>query len=327
MDLKFELRKRQAIINEALKRYLEFEYNCKLYEAMRHLPLAGGKRLRPIIAMLAGDAVSGQGEKTIPFGISLELIHNFTLLHDDLMDKDDFRRGVPTVHKLYDDATAIIAGDALYARAFEVLSELDCKPDVLREIVREVGAMTRLISEGQQSDMDFEKRAEIKEEEYLRMIEQKTALIYQTAAKGGAMIADGSEDVVKNLAEYGRLIGIGFQMWDDYLDLKGNEEKLGKPVGSDIRKGKRTLIIVHALEHCSSSEKEVLSKILGSRDASDDDLKMAIEILEGTGSIDYVRDMALNFAERAKRLLEVLEDSESKEILSEIAVYMVRRES
>ena len=171
MDLNNMLENRINSVNLALKTALDIGESDKLRKAVSHIPMAGGKRLRPILAMLSGDAISNSGEKVIPFGVALEIIHSFTLLHDDVMDKDDLRRGVATVHVLFDEATAINAGDVLFARAFETLTTTDVSDAVLRVLVREVAEAVRNIGEGQQMDKDFENSGDITETDYLKMIE------------------------------------------------------------------------------------------------------------------------------------------------------------
>ncbi len=325
MDLKSILSDRIEMVNLALKDILDMGEQEKLRKAVQHIPMAGGKRLRPILAMLTADAVSNSGEKALPFGVTLELIHNFTLLHDDVMDKDELRRGVKTVHVLFDEATAINAGDVLFARAFETLTTTDVDGTVLRRLVREVAEAVRNIGEGQQLDKDFENRTDISEKDYLKMIEYKTARLFQIAAKGGAMIADGTEEQIQSMADYGRLLGMGFQIWDDYLDLKADEKLLGKPVGSDIKNGKRTLIVVHALERLELDDKEVFLSVLGDHNASQQEVGKAIEILDNTGSTAYAEQMALDFAKKSKELLYVLPESEHRDIISKITDYMVQR--
>ena len=184
-------------IDAALAQMLDVGEQDTLRKAMMHLPLSGGKRLRPSLAMLVADCVSGEGGRALPFGLALEIIHNFTLVHDDIMDRDDYRRGVKTVHKMWDEPTAINAGDALFARAFEILSTVEVTPEVFRELVYDVACMVRQIGEGQQWDMEFEKQKKVTEEEYLKMIERKTALMFMTGAKGGALIGGGTEEQVK----------------------------------------------------------------------------------------------------------------------------------
>jgi geranylgeranyl diphosphate synthase type I len=327
MDMKLEdsLGDKIKAVNTALQEALDVGDSDKLRKAIRHIPMAGGKRLRPVIAMITADAISEKGEKTIPFGISLELIHNFTLLHDDVMDEDDLRRGVPTVHVLFDEATAINAGDVLFARAFETLTNADVDDAVLRKLVRETAEAVRKIGEGQQMDKDYENRTDINENDYLKMIEYKTATLFKIACKGGAMIAGGSQDQVNAMEEYGRLLGMGFQIWDDYLDLKADEKLLGKPVGSDIKNGKRTLMVVHGLERMDEEEKKEFLSVLGNLNASEEEVKKTIGLLEKVGSIKFAEQMALDFAQKSKELLDALPDSEHKNLLLQFTDYMVKR--
>ncbi len=325
MDIISLLSDRIDAVNLALTKALNIGDQDKLRKAIRHIPMAGGKRLRPVLAMLTADALSNKGEKAIPFGVTLELIHNFTLLHDDVMDKDELRRGVKTVHVLFDEATAINAGDVLFARAFETLTMTDVNDAVLRELVREVAGAVRNIGEGQQLDKDFENRTDISEGDYLKMIEYKTAMLFQIAVKGGAMIGEGSEEQINAMAEYGRLLGMGFQIWDDYLDLKADEDLLGKPVGSDIRNGKRTLMVVHALARLEGEERNKFLSVLGNQNASQDEVRKALQLMDNVGSTGYAEKMALDFAKKSKELLSVLPESEHKELLGKITDYMVRR--
>jgi geranylgeranyl diphosphate synthase type I len=325
MDIENLLSNRIDAVNLALTNALDIGEQDKLRKAIRHIPMAGGKRLRPVLAMLTADAISNKGEKAIPFGVTLELIHNFTLLHDDVMDKDALRRGVKTVHVLFDEATAINAGDVLFARAFEVLSTTDVSDAILRELVREVAKAVRNIGEGQQLDKDFEGRTDISEKDYLKMIEYKTAMLFQISVKGGAMIAGCSEEQIKALGEYGRLLGMGFQIWDDYLDLKADEELLGKPVGSDIKNGKRTLMVVHALTRLEGEDRIKFLSVLGNQNASQEEVRNAIGLLDRVGSTSFAEKMALDFAKKSKELLNILPESEHKDLLGKITDYMVQR--
>jgi geranylgeranyl diphosphate synthase type I len=324
MELSSKLKDRISIIDSALDDALKEGVQPRLLKAMRHLPTAGGKRLRPILVMLTTEAVGGDSERSMPFGISLEIVHNFTLVHDDIMDQDDLRRGVKTVHNVYGQNTAINAGDALLARAFEILSSIDIEDTKLRNLVYEVARMVRQLGEGQQSDLDFENQVEISADEYLEMIEKKTGLMFMMAAKGGALIGGGTDEQVEAMAEYGRLLGIGFQIWDDVLDIKRSKDM--KSYGSDIKAGKKTLMMVYALEHANPEDKRKLTGILGNRSASDDDIKLAIEILNRSGAVDYTENLAEDYANKARELLNVLPDSDSKTVLEEFVEFMVKRD-
>ncbi|MBM4237800.1 MAG: polyprenyl synthetase family protein, partial [Euryarchaeota archaeon] len=248
MDIQKETGKLVQEIDRHLMSYLEEGGSEKLIRAVRHYPEAGGKRLRPVLAYLVAEAVGRKGKRSIPFGCSLEIIHNFTLIHDDVIDEDPVRRGRPAVHVLYDIPTAIIAGDAMFARGFEVISLTDTTPTRKNRLFALTSRTVWLIAEGQQMDFDFESKSDVTPAEYLEMVEKKTAVLFSCAAEGGAIIAEGTDAQVRDMREYGRLLGIAFQIWDDVLGITGEEKDLGKPIGSDIRNGKRTLIVLHALE-------------------------------------------------------------------------------
>jgi geranylgeranyl diphosphate synthase type I len=314
-------------VDRALMKYVERGKHEKLIKAMRHYPEAGGKRMRPVMAMLVAEAVGKRGKEALPFGCSLEIIHNFTLVHDDVIDKDPVRRGGPAVHIAFDEPTAIIAGDALFAIAYDVLATTDVDGERLRRLLRTVSDTVFLVAEGQQMDVDNEDRPTVSREEYLDMVEKKTAVLFACAAEGGAIIGHGTERQIVDMKEYARLLGIGFQIWDDVLGIKGDAKKVGKPIGSDIRNGKRTLIVLDALERLQKDKrKHVLTDALGNADATDEQIKAAIKLLEDIGSIEHARQFALDYAKRAKDLLSCLKDSEEKEMLREMVDYAVGRE-
>jgi len=314
-------------VDQALLAYVNYGKHDKLIRAMKHYPEAGGKRMRPIMAMLTAEAVGGRGKEALPYGCVLEIIHNFTLVHDDVIDQDPVRRGKPAVHIAFDTPTAIIAGDALFARAFEILADTEVDGEELRRLLRVVSLTVFLVAEGQQIDVDNEDKPEVSRVEYLDMVEKKTAVLFACAAEGGAIIGRGTEKQISSMKEYARLLGIGFQIWDDVLGIKGDSKRTGKPVGSDIRNGKRTLIVVDALERLEGdTRKKVLTTALGNSHASDREVNAAIQLLEDIGSIDHARKFALDYARRAKDLLSCLKDSEEKEMLRDLVDYAVGRD-
>ncbi len=325
MSLIEMLSPRIDFVNREIEKAIEGE--CKsLVEAMRHYPLAGGKRLRPVMALTVCSAVGGDEKEAMPLALALELTHNFTLIHDDLMDNDAIRRGIPSVHVKYGVPTAINAGDALFARSLYILTDLRLGERRFREVLRDFAKMVQGIAEGQQMDMEFEQKKNVTEEEYLVMVEKKTALMFRMAAKGGALIGGAERDVVEKMAEYGRLLGIGFQIWDDLLDLEADETKLGKPVGSDIKNGKRTLVAVWALNNLSGDHRERFLRAFGNSNATKEELRDAINALREGGAIDFARKKALWYAKKSRELLGCLPPSPDREILEKLVDYMVTRE-
>lgn len=315
MDFDDEIGKRRAMMNRYMDGIFEPIMQSTLRNAMKYLPGSGGKRLRPIFALLSCELAGGKVENAMDFGAALELIHNFTLVHDDIMDDDDTRRGHPTVHKVYSLPTAINAGDGLYSHALDILTRSNCSHAVFRRLVREMAITVRAIGEGQQDDMDFERMNDVTVRDYFRMIENKTARIFELACKGGGLLAGASEETVEILGEFGRDYGISFQLTDDYLDVAASSEEIGKPSWSDIREGKKTLIIVHAMENAREREKEDLARVLGNHNPTVDEITRAKDALHSTGSIQYAREAALDYIERAKRSLYLFDDVPSRELL------------
>ncbi|MDD1767510.1 MAG: polyprenyl synthetase family protein [Methanomassiliicoccales archaeon] len=329
MDVQKEALRIVKLIDKQLMSYLEDGKPEKLMKAVRHYPEAGGKKLRPVLAYVVAQAVRRQGKRAIPFGCALEIIHNFTLIHDDMIDEDPVRRGRPAVHVLFDIPTAVIAGDAMFARGYEVISETKTSPVILNRLYKLTSRTVWLIAEGQQMDFDFETAKTVSPDEYLEMVEKKTAVLFSCAAEGAAIIACGTPSQIWNMREYGRMLGIAFQIWDDVLGVTGDEKTLGKPIGSDIRNGKRTLIMVHALSQLekrgNKRRKEALLAALGNENATQEEVTRAIDVLKQLGSIDYASKIAIDYAEKAKRSLRCLKNSREKEFLSSLVDFAVGR--
>ena len=286
-----------------------------LAEATRWYPEAGGKRLRPIIAMLACEAAGGQPEDAIPVALAVELVHSFSLVHDDIMDRDDLRRGRPTVHRKWDEATAILAGDVLFALAFEVLARLPAPAHA--EAVRILSSTVRDLCEGQALDIAFESQEHVTPAEYLHMIGGKTARLFDASGRAGALCAPGAPaPAVAALGRYGDALGLAFQITDDLLDLEADSKQIGKPWGSDIRAGKRTLMVLDALESADDAQRKRLLHALGEVDASDDDVRAAIAALEACGAMQRAREQRDAHVARAAHALEDLAPSDARNQLA-----------
>jgi geranylgeranyl diphosphate synthase type I len=326
MDFKKEFGPKIKMINDDLERRISEIENENLRNAMMHYPKAGGKRLRPIFTMLVADAISKSGTKAMPFGVAVEMAHNFTLIHDDIMDNDDTRRGMKTTHIVFGMPAAILAGDALFAKAFEAVGGMDVDSESKNRLNSLLARAVLLVAEGQQMDMDFEISESIRDEDYLKMIERKTAVLLSAATQGGAIAAGAKQKLQEAMFEFGRLMGLGFQIWDDVLDLRADEKALGKPVGSDIRNGKKTLIIIYALEVLDGQKKERLKQILGREGASKKEVDEAIAILDSAGAIDRAERIALEMISKAKKLLDDLPEGEDRQKLKDLTDFMIKRE-
>ena len=293
---------------------------------MRYALAAGGKQIRPVLLLLANEAVGGQTEHALNAAAAVELVHNFTLVHDDIMDNSHMRRNIPTVHVKFGEPTAILAGDFLFAKSFEAMHSLSVDLPIFKELEYGLIKCVEDICKGQQLDMEFEKRTIVTEDEYLRMIQKKTAVLFRFAARGGAIIGKGSKDEINALTDYGRFLGLAFQIWDDYLDISSNESVLGKDIGNDIRNGKKTLIAVHSIENLDNKNKDILKNIFGNKNATDADIKKIFQLFKESKSIEYAKNAALDYSNKAKKSLKILKDSHAKRILEELADYSIRRE-
>jgi geranylgeranyl diphosphate synthase type I len=280
---------------------------------------SGGKRLRPSMLLLAAEAAGGEALALAPAAVSIELVHNFTLIHDDIMDNADVRRGRPAVHKIWGQSGAILAGDTLYSKAFQVLGMTAASPERILGAMNMLSQTCTAICEGQWLDMEFESKDRVTENEYMEMIEKKTGVLYGASAGMGGLLAGASPEVVRALDEFGRLTGMGFQLQDDVIDLLTPEEVSGKRQGGDLIEGKKTLIMIHAFAN------DVMVPVFGKKDASAEEIFRSISILEGSGSIEYARSRAEEMVVQGKRALDVLPPSPAKETLLELADYMIRR--
>ena len=227
-----------------------------LYEPIEYILNLGGKRIRPMLAVLASQIFNGNKEDVIPAALALEVFHNFTLLHDDVMDKADMRRGHPTVHTKWNENTAILSGDQMMIEAYKQLALL---PDnKLPQVLRWFNEMATAICEGQQYDIDFESSTTVAISDYLMMIEKKTALLLAYSLRIGAYIAGASEQEQDALFQYGRHIGIAFQIQDDVLDVYGDPSNFGKAIGGDICCNKKTFLLLTALDIADAESKASL---------------------------------------------------------------------
>ena len=298
-----------------------------LQEASIYLTKAGGKMLRPALSLITAEAVGGEKENALKAGSAIELIHTFSLIHDDIMDKDEMRRGMPSVHTVWGEDVAILAGDTLFSKAFEIIiCSQGTTSEQNNQALATVADACVKICEGQALDMGFEDRYDVSEEEYMEMIFKKTGALIAAATKVGAIMGGASSEVIDAMYEYGRLIGLAFQIQDDYLDLASDEETLGKPIGSDIAKGKMTIIAINGLASAGHDSDKLL-EILKDDNNSQADIDNAIEILNNCGAIEYARNLALESVDQAKKVLEILPDSSSKQVLSDIADFVLERHS
>lgn len=290
------------------------------YGPMRHLLEAGGKRIRPGLCLLACSACGGDERDAVPFAAAVELVHNFTLIHDDIMDADLVRRGRESVHAKYGVPYAINAGDGMFAIAFQCLADGPRAAEALKVL----SIAVREVAEGQTMDMGFEGK-QVSEADYFEMIKRKTGVLIEASVRLGALAADAPPNHSDSLAIYGRNIGVAFQIKDDVLDLVTPDDVLGKPSGSDIREGKRSLMVIHCLGRGTAKQRASLLEVLGNSEATKADIETARDVLKQSGSIAYADQKAKELIKEAKGALDPLPGSKSREALLDLADYIVKR--
>ncbi len=298
-----------------------------LYKAASHLPQAGGKRLRPAIVIAVAKMLGATTEEALYPAVAVELMHNFTLVHDDIMDRDVKRRGIPTVHVVYGEPLAILAGDLLYAKSYEALSKSHAPPEIVKLMNDVLTWAAITLAEGQALDMIFEDRWDVSEEEYMEMIAKKTGSLFAASSVLGGLSA-GRKDLQPQLKELGLKMGIAFQIRDDLLSLIGDESKTGKSKFNDIREGKKTLIVIKALSEASGEQLEILKRVLGNRNATLEELEKAFEVISETGAIEYAQKKAEELAKEAITIVKSLPtvDQTARDILIELIEFGVKRE-
>lgn len=304
-----------------------------LYEASLHLVRAGGKRLRPALLIASGTLFGCEKELLVPFAAAVELSHTFTLIHDDIMDRDEFRRSVRTVHAVWGEPLAITAGDLLFAKAFELITDGEVRVRVGEAKVAasayELARALVTVAEGQALDLGFEKRVYVRLDEYLEMVYKKTGALMEASARIGAIVAGAQPEDVDLMGEFARNMGVAFQIRDDYLGVYGREDVTGKPVFSDFRRGKKTVFVALVYELGDEGLKGMLTRLLGRADASREDYERLARELEAQGIKDEALRMLEGYLGRALSALEMVRgkvDRRSEELLVKLAKFAVVRE-
>ena len=295
-----------------------------LYEPIRYVLSMGGKRLRPTLTLMAYALYKEDTERALPTAIGLETYHNHTLLHDDLMDKADMRRGKPTVHKKWDENTAILSGDTMLIMAFQHILRTDCHrlPEVLNLAARTM----QEICEGQQYDMNFESRNDVREEEYIEMIRLKTSVLLACALKAGALIADAPEEDCEQLYQFGEKIGLAFQLQDDYLDCYGDPAVFGKQIGGDICCAKKTFMLINAFNRANDAQKAEINRLLNDVDEREEKVAGVLALYDELEIPALCRERMETLYAEARRIFDSLSiDAERKQPLWNYAEKLLNR--
>lgn len=315
---------------EKVNRYIaDWDYSREpkgLYEPIRYVLSLGGKRIRPVLMLMAYNLYKEEVDSVLPVAVGLETYHNYTLLHDDLMDKADMRRNKPTVHKVWNENTAILSGDTMLVLAYQQMSRID-NPVLLKKVLDIFTEMALEIGEGQQYDMEFETRDDVTEEEYIEMIRLKTSVLLASALKIGALLGGASDKEACLLYDYGVQVGLAFQLQDDYLDVYGDPAVFGKKIGGDILCNKKTYMFINALLLADDGQRAELKRWIDAREYEPQEKIQAVTALYDQIGIRELCDKKITaYFEKAGECLNALEvDDCRKQMLREFIGSLIHR--
>lgn len=288
-------------------------------QVAEHIIAGGGKRLRPMLLLLAARALGHRGPDAHQLAAVVEFIHTATLLHDDVVDESDLRRGRKTANALFGNAPSVLVGDFLYSRSFQLMVELERMP-----VMRILADTTNAIAEGEVLQLLHVRNPDTDEPAYLNVIERKTAVLFAAATRLGAFLAGADESVQQRLHDYGMALGYAFQIADDVLDYSADEAALGKHLGDDLAEGKATLPLIHAIRHSDANVRERLRTIVENGDG--DAMPEVLAAIDATGGLEYSRRRADDYAKAAESALDGLEGNDAVAALRGLARYAVRRD-
>lgn len=303
------------------------EKPIELYEPIAYLMAIGGKRMRPLLTILAYELYHKASEDTINAALAVEIFHNFTLMHDDIMDEAPLRRGQATVHEKWNEPVAILSGDVMLVRAYDQLLEY-CPTEKLPLVLKKFNKCAAEVCEGQQHDMNFEQQSNVSEAEYLDMIRQKTAVLLGFSLEYGGILANADEKDVEMLYQMGVNVGIGFQLMDDLLDVYADQAKFGKQVGGDIISNKKTYLLIKALELAKGEDKEELVFWLNQKEFDKEKKISAVKKVYQNIGIKQLTESKMNeyFELGFQNLEDIKVNQEKKHLLSEFFQYLIKRE-
>lgn len=315
----------------ALSKLFEERFNVRhfpthtptLYEPAQYILGLGGKRIRPVCVLMGNELFAEINPDAYHVATAIELFHNFSLIHDDIMDKAPLRRGMPTVHAKYGDSTALLAGDVMFAQAYDYLTKV--KPEYVQKIIQLFNKTSKEVCEGQQLDMDFEKASNVSFAEYVNMITLKTSVLLAASLQLGAVLGGAGEGNQQHLYEFGKNLGIAFQVQDDYLDAFGDPEKFGKQVGGDILANKKTFLMIHVREMATAAQLHELDTLMNDNPA--DKVQRILQIFKDCKVDDWAQELKDKYLQTA---LKHLEDTAvlnvRKKPLMELAEYLISRD-
>ncbi len=297
----------------------------EFYASVWDLLDRGGKRFRPAMTFLACECVGGKKEDAIGAAAAVELLHNMTLIHDDIEDQSELRRGKPCIHKIYGVPTAINAGDAMLIKVFEIANSSKIPEERCQRLVAKIAERAYGITWGQAFEFNMWNRKQFTEEDVIRLLRYKTGALTGLSTEAGAIAGGGSEEQLEILGNFGETVGIAFQIVDDLLNVTGDVKEYGKEIAGDIREGKRTVIAAHLLKVANPQDKKTFARLLGKKKITKNEIRRAIGLYDKYGSIKYAKTKAETYLENAMKALNRLPASEARNNISSIADFLVSR--
>ena len=319
-----QLKKTAKIVNRFLGSQIKGEPS-QLYKAAAHLIVNGGKRLRPYMVVKSCQVLGGKTKEAMTAAGAVEMVHNFTLVHDDIMDNDEMRHGVPTTHKRFGIPIAILAGDVLFSKAFQVVSKANLPSKSTSELVSRLSKACVDVCEGQLLDIKMAASKKIPtQNEYIKMISKKTAALFDVSCSMGAICAKSKSKDISNLSSFGKNLGIAFQITDDLIGVMGDPKVTKKPVGNDLREGKKSLPILLAIKKAKGKNKKIILHAFGNQKAKKKEIENAVLVIKSLGIEKSVRGQALRYAEKAKKSLNSYSGTSKNELIS-LLDFVVKR--
>ena len=295
-----------------------------LYDAAQYILAIGGKRVRPVCVLMGNELFADINQDAWQVAAAIELFHNFSLIHDDIMDKAPLRRGMQTVHAKYGDATALLAGDVMFAQAYDYLTRIDLS--YVQKIIKLFNQTSKEVCEGQQIDMDFEQMQNVGMQQYIEMITLKTSVLLAASLQLGAILGGAGEGNQQHIYSFGKNLGIAFQIQDDYLDAFGDPEKFGKQIGGDILSNKKTFLLLHAIEVATANQKKEIDTLISTNPT--DKVEKMLTIYKDCKVDEWAKELKEKYYKTAlKNLEDVAVLDIRKKPLYELATYLMERES
>ena len=314
------------LVNKAIENINYPARPALLYEPINYTMALGGKRVRPVLTLMTCEAMGGDVRKAIDVALGIELFHNFTLLHDDVMDNADLRRGKPTVHTRWNENVAILSGDAMLTMATQAMTRVD--DDIVKPMLDILNATAMKVYEGQQYDMDYETRNDVTVDEYIHMIRLKTSVLLGCSCKAGALIARTTSENADTMYNMAVNLGLAFQLQDDYLDVWGDPATFGKEIGGDIVNNKKTFLLINAIDHAAGNEAKELNRWLTDTNSpKQEKIKAVTALYESLGLKDLARNAIIKYSHQALDLLhEVKMSYDAYKIFESVIQDLVNRE-